>query len=122
METIEYIEQQIQDIIKEYSNTYYPKKYINDVRYRKLKLEKQKLQIALSEKDKPKIKIKSNKQENFESLSNEVQEKLLAANYNIEFDPDNILSFYPTSINSDLGKKIMRDKIIYLQERCKLNR
>jgi len=122
METIEYIEQQIQDIIKEYSNTYYPKKYISDVRYRKLKLEKQKLQIALSEKDKPKIKIKSNKQENFESLSNEVQEKLLAANYNIEFDPDNILSFYPTSINSDLGKKIMRDKIIYLQERCNLNR
>ena len=55
-------------------------------------------------------------------MSIEVQKKLLAANYNIELDPDNILSFYPTSISSDLGNEIMRDKIMCLQERCNLNR
>jgi len=44
-------------------------------------------------------------------LSSQEQQKLIDAGYNIELDPDNILSFYATSIDSDLGNEVMEDRI-----------
>ena len=111
MRIIENLEYQMQNIRNEYASTYTPKKYISDIRYRRLQLEWQKMQTALAEKDKPKPKSKSNKRENFESLSSQEQQKLIDADYNIELDPDNILSFYATSIDSVLGNEIMNSRI-----------
>jgi len=107
------IEKRMIEIQKEYSKTDYPKKYMRDNEY--IKLKNQKRMIIEQEINEQKLQkelelSRKEKQESFNNMPDEVKKLLSDHKYNIFLDPDNILSFYPSK-DTPLANKIMNMRL-----------
>lgn len=107
------IEKRKIEIQKEYSKTDFPKRYMRDTEYVKLKNKKR--MIIEQEKDEQKLEkeielIRKDKEEFFNNLPNNVKKLLFDHNYDIFLDLDSILSFYPSK-DTPLANKVMKMRL-----------
>ena len=113
------IEKEIVEIQKEYSKTDFPKGYMRDTEYIKLKTKKQ--EMIQKKKDEKILHkelelIKKEKQEFFNELPDEAKKLLSDYNYDIFLDSDNILSFYPSK-DTPLANKVMNIRLLPIKQK-----
>lgn len=119
------IKKRMKEIEQAYKNTFFPKRYLSDVEYIKLKHKLRDItnpieEKVIEEKKEQKINLinsdlyKKDKQEFFDELPSEAKKVLIDANYDIFLDKDNILSFYPKP-ETFLSEKVMKIRLKHIK-------
>jgi len=119
------IEKRMKEIEQAYKNTFFPKRYLPDAEYIKLKHKLKYITSPIDEKDIKEEKeqninlissalYKKDKQECFDELPSEARKVLIDANYDIFLDKDNILSFYPKP-ETLLSEKVMKIRLKHIK-------